>query len=251
MKRVFGSHLAWMMLAVLLAGCNLQEKEGVNETNSKFLRRRGEAVVVGRFGLLFFPVIQNYVEQGGKKLPIRTGSGWFLSSGSKVGLPENQAITNLFWRESRKIGRPFRKIFPSDVLVSAYHSYENDGVYGFKEREKIAFYLLEVVERDTSRDGVLDSEEDRKSLYLFYFRDKRLVKITPDSLHVREILHRGFVSPSDGWAGLKRFFLRDDDKLPVEDYLILFEAKEGKKKQLYLYHVKGERLENLSQQMPL
>lgn len=235
------------LLTMSISCISLNNSDNTADESGK-IQYLDTAITIDDYDIIMFPIIQNYISSNNKELKIKTNPSWLPSSSSSR-LPSNQCYTNIYWRNISSKNESFKKLFEKDLYISEYfHSNIPDDN---TSKTKPAFIVFEGVESDTDNDGFIDPSKDTVSLYIFNLLMKKVKRITPATLNVSDIKHKGFISSYVGSSSSHSFILStpNENNFKLNEYVILFEGIENNKKSIYLYHLQSEYLENISNQI--
>jgi len=159
-------------------------------------------------------------------LKIKTYSSWFPSSGSSR-LPSNHCYSNIYWRNISSKNESFNKLFKHDIYISEY--FHSNIPYEDTSKLKPAFIVFEGVESDTDNDGFIDPSKDTVSLYLFNLLGKEVKRITPPTINVSDIKHKGFISSYIGSLSSQSLIISNynANNFKLNEYIILFDGIEN------------------------
>jgi len=239
---------------LLFTGCSTKNPEKfIQEREKTFseISKIEDAIVLDRFGLILYPVYRNTIYHDSSKFKIVCYGYGSSYSGRDL---QDGGIVNYFWRRANKIDSMFSKLFDKDVLIVNRIEFD-ENISKNKDTLLPAFSILHVVDRDADKNGIFDEENDPKSLYLFNYSDLVTKKLTPDSINVLNINYSGFIAGgfrTSSSAGLF-FYSKENDiqEIYANNYLILFDGVVNKDTCKYLYHLKDEKLENVSKAMKM
>jgi len=244
----------FIILTIAIIGCEKQDPvKFINDSAKNFVENKEvrNPIILDEYGLMLFPIEQNYIRVDGKLNKIVTYSSYYSSSLGGSDLKES-GIVNYYWRKISDADSSFKIMFEKDVLI--IDSYDFYGIEDEIDTLKPAFTVLQVVDTDTDKNNIFDEKNDTKSLYIFNFITHAISKITPDSINVESVNYEGFIGgafASSGSAGASFIVASElnESIMHANNYVILFEGISKADTNTYLYHLKNEYLENISTQL--